>query len=169
MKSLAVILIFTLSTCVNAFSQEAENTWFDFWVGKWDVTWTESEGKTGRGTNTILKILDNAVIEENFKIEEGSSKGYLGKSLSVYNPKKKTWHQGYADNQGAYFSLKGERLGEKRIFKTDLIVSGEKQIIQRMVFYDIQKDSFMWDWESTEDGGESWKLNWRISYKRTTD
>ena len=76
------------------------------------------------------------------------------------------WHQGYADNQGAYFNLTGERQGDKRIFKTDMLKKGDNQFIQRMVFYDIKENSLLWDWESSQDGGKTWTLNWRISYKR---
>lgn len=150
---------------VNCQAQD-EQTWFDFWLGDWEVTWDEQEGKVGRGKNHVMKILDNSVIQENFKAEEGASKGYLGTSISVYNSKSKTWHQGYADNQGAYFNFIGERLADKRIFKTQPELRGDKVIIQRMVFYDITNASFKWDWESSEDGGETWKLNWRIRYNR---
>jgi hypothetical protein len=165
MKNVFTILL-SCALVTSSFSQENENTWFDFWVGAWDATWEEANGKTGKGTNVIQKTLDNTVLQENFKVIEGSSKGYLGTSLSVYNPKKKTWHQGYADNQGAYFNFIGERQGDKRIFKTEMVVAGEKQIIQRMVFYDIKEKTMTWDWESSEDGGRTWKLNWRISYTR---
>jgi len=166
MKSALLILGLTTLLFTPTIAQEDDKTWFDFWVGKWDVSWTESDGKIGRGTNTITKTLDNAVIQENFKVEEGTSKGYLGTSISVYNPQKKTWHQGYADNQGSYFNLIGERQGDKRIFKTEMITKGEKQIYQRMVFYDITENTMVWDWESTQDGGKTWTLNWRINYKR---
>jgi hypothetical protein len=162
-----LLLIATLVfTSMPGFSQEDDKTMFDFWVGKWEVTWDEGDGKTGKGTNTITKILDNTVIQENFKTDEGSSKGYLGTSISVYNLKKQTWYQGYADNQGAFFSLTGERSGDKRVFKTEALVQNGKTVIQRMVFYEIKPDSFIWDWESTTDGGTTWSLNWRISYKR---
>lgn len=166
MKKITFACVLTVFAISHTVAQDQENTWFDFWVGKWEATWTESDGKIGRGTNTITKILDNTVIQENFRIDEGASKGYLGTSISVYNPQKKTWHQGYADNQGAYFNLVGEREGNKRIFKTDVEVKDNKRIFQRMVFYEITGNSMQWDWESTEDGGNTWKLNWRISYKR---
>ena len=167
MKKILSAYVLTIVASSHTVAQD-ENTWFDFWVGKWEATWTESDGKTGKGTNNIVKILDNTVIQENFKIEEGISKGYQGTSISVYNPQKKTWHQGYADNQGAYFNLIGEREGTKRIFKTEMVKQGEKQIVLRMVFYDIKEHSMVWDWESSEDGGKTWKLNWRINYKRIT-
>ena len=166
MKIAFVIFLFVTSIFTRSFSQDDERAWFDFWVGQWDVTWTEADGKIGKGTNTVLKTLDNSVIQENFRVDQGESKGYQGTSLSVYNPKKKTWHQGYADNQGAYFNFIGERQGEKRMFKTDVVTKGDKHFIQRMVFYDIKANSLTWDWESSEDGGKTWKLNWRINYQR---
>lgn len=144
--------------------QETQNQWFDFWVGKWEVTW--KEGKTGKGTNTDVKILDNTIIQENFKIDKGLLKGYMGTSISVLNPTTNTWHQGYADNQGAYFNFVGERQGYRKIFKTESVNKDGKVSIQRMVFYDISENAFTWDWELSTDGGFSWKLNWRIFYKR---
>ena len=41
-----------------------------------------------------------------------------------------------------------------------------KTIIQRMVFYNITSTSIVWDWESSSDNGEHWKLLWRINYKK---
>ncbi|HMG90901.1 MAG TPA: hypothetical protein VK589_12625 [Chryseolinea sp.] len=166
MKSTVLILLITTLFYSPIVAQEDDKTWFDFWVGKWEGSWTESDGKIGRGTNTITRTLDNTVIQENFKVDEGTSKGYLGTSISVYNPQKKTWHQGYADNQGSYFNLIGERQGDRRIFRTEMIQRGEKRIFQRMVFYDITENTMVWDWESTQDGGKTWTLNWRINYKR---
>jgi hypothetical protein len=45
-------------------------------------------------------------------------------------------------------------------------MSDGKEIVQRMVFKEIKNDSFTWDWEKTEDGGKTWKLEWRINYKK---
>jgi hypothetical protein len=165
MKITAIVLLILFSAGKSR-SQEPPKTWFDFWVGEWNVTWQESDGKIGEGKNTITKILDDAVIQENFRAEVGSLRGYKGTSISVYNSKKNSWHQGYADNQGAYFNFLGDREGEKRIFKTEAVRKDDKLLIQRMVFYDIRENSFTWDWESSEDGGKTWKLNWRINYKR---
>jgi len=40
--------------------------------------------------------------------------------------------------------------------------------MQKMTFKNIGRDAFMWDWEGTNDGGKTWKLLWRIDYKRKT-
>jgi hypothetical protein len=166
MRTILAICMLAMISFKGHCQTEDPTTWFDFWVGKWDVTWTEAGGKTGKGINTVTRILDDKVINENFVTTEGSSKGYRGTSISVYNPVRKQWHQGYADNQGAYFNLIGENLGDKKIFKTELVEKDGKKLIQRMVFYNITKDSFLWDWEKSEDGGKTWTLSWRINYVR---
>ena len=165
MKNLVIALIIA-GSAPTASAQEEISSWYDFWVGKWQVSWDEPEGKKGVGINHVVKILDDKVIQENFSTLEGAGKGYLGTSLSVYNPRTQQWHQGYADNQGTYFNFTGEKDGNRFIFKTPPISRDGKEIIQRMVFYDITQNALMWDWESTSDGGKTWTLNWRISYKR---
>ncbi|HBX66639.1 MAG TPA: hypothetical protein DEG32_10960, partial [Balneolaceae bacterium] len=93
--------------------------------------------------------------------------GYKGRSLSVYNPQRQSWHQAWVDNQGGYIDLKGSVDGEKRIFQTAERAGPQGgTIINRMVFHNIKKDSFTWDWESSQDGGETWSVNWKIQYIR---
>ena len=160
------IFVFMTSQTIPAQSESAK--WFDFWVGKWNVSWDEGGGKRGSGTNTITKILDGAVIQEDFVVTEGLQKGFKGMSHSVYGATSKQWHQAWVDNQGGYYNLVGERNEDVRIFKTLPRVSEGKEIVQRMVFKDIKVDSFVWDWEKSEDGGKTWKLEWRINYKKAS-
>ena len=110
-------------------------------------------------------MLGGTVIEENFVISGGAQAGFLGKSISVLDVNG-NWHQAWTDNQGGYFDFIGEVIGKKKIFKTKQVERDGKKIIQRMVFYNIKEDSFMWDWEGTQDGGENWNLLWRINYTR---
>ncbi len=158
-----ILLLFALST--NAQSKIlADSTLFDFWVGEWNLEWTNADGSKSSGTNKIEKTLDGKVIQENFR----DPKGFKGTSISVYNTRQKTWHQAWADNGGSYYDFEGAIEGEKRIFKTkEKEVNGNK-IIQRMVFYNIKHDSLLWDWELTKDGGKTWALQWRIFYNRKT-
>lgn len=165
MRILLVLLIL-ISPAIKAQSLKLQDsTLFDFWVGTWDLTWTNSKGQIERGTNHIEKILDGQVIQENFSFSDGTFKGT---SISVYNSAKKTWHQAWADTQGSYFDFEGDVEGEKRIFKTRVKEQGGQKIIQRMVFYEIKSDSLTWDWEMSKDGGVTWQLQWRINYVRRT-
>ncbi len=172
MKVLITIpLIFMiLSVSVNAQNRIdvlKPEQYFDFWVGEWELSWTDNEGNPGKGTNHIEKILDGKVIQEHFESIEGKLEGYKGTSISVYNPQRESWHQAWADNQGGYIDMKGSIDGNKRIFQTGARPGPQGgSIISRMVFYEITENSFTWDWESSTDEGKTWTLNWRINYER---
>ncbi|WP_424963456.1 hypothetical protein [Ekhidna sp.] len=165
----ATLLVTVLITSFGIMAQqppkpsEEDLSKMDFWVGKWNLTW---DG--GKGTNLIEKKLDGRVIQENFEATEGNYKGYLGMSISTFNPADGKWHQAWADNQGGYIDLIGIMDGETRIFQTTNFRKQPdgKESVSRMRFYNITEDAFTWDWEATTDGGETWNLNWRINYKR---
>lgn len=140
--------------------------YFDFWLGSWELSWEDADGTIGQGTNHIEKVLDDKVIKENFEAHSGAYKGFIGKSYSVYNSDTDEWKQTWVDNEGGYLDFTGEFDGDKRIFKRKGVNPQGKKILQRMVFYDITSNSMTWDWEISEDNGETWQLRWRIFYER---
>lgn len=142
--------------------------YFDFWLGEWELTWEDTDGTEGRGTNHIERVLGGKVIKENFEAHSGAYKGFKGKSYSVYNSRTGEWKQTWVDNSGGYLDFTGELDGEKRIFKRKGLSPQGKEILQRMVFYNISKNSLTWDWEISEDNGETWELRWQINYERDT-
>lgn len=167
MKRTLILILFTASVARGQDLPDSVTQYFDFWVGKWEATWDEGDGKTGKGINHITKTLDDKVIQENFQILEGQSKGFRGTSISVYQARFKKWKQAWADNQGGYYDFTGKFEGDKRIFQTGIFDTKDgKKFTQRMVFYNITSGAMTWDWESSNDGGETWTLNWRIRYSR---
>jgi hypothetical protein len=136
---------------------------FDFWVGHWELTWIDAKGNSSKGYNNIVKILDDKVLQENF-VDKVSK--YKGMSLSVFNPKTKVWHQAWTDNFGGYYNFIGDIVDGNPVFKTDITEKDGKKIQQRMVFKNRKKDTFIWIWEGTQDGGKTWYLIWKINYKR---
>ena len=160
--------LFTLLFLIVLYPAQAQLSadTFDFWVGSWDLTWTNAQGQTETGKNEIVRILDGKVIQENFEAGPGSLQGYKGTSISVFNPQNGTWYQTWMDNQGGNINLTGEVIEGKKIFKTAEVVRNGQKAMSRMVFYDFTADSFTWEWEATTDGGKTWKLNWRINYQR---
>ena len=139
---------------------------FDFWVGDWNVTWKNADGSVGKAHNHVSRILDGHVIEEQFEQDPADPAPLLrGRSLSVRDPAG-IWHQAWADNHGGFFALAASVDGDKRLFATPLTTVGDQVKGQRMVFRDITPDAFTWDWEGTTDGGKTWKLLWRLDYKR---
>ncbi len=164
------LLIILCALCFTTIASAQVDTteWFDFWVGNWEASWDEGDGKKGKGVNRIEKTLDGTVIQENFEILEGQNKGFKGTSISVYQARFKRWKQAWADNQGGYYDFTGSKDGEERTFQTAIFKTQDgRAITQRMVFKKITSNSMTWDWEASQDGGESWTLNWRIFYTKS--
>lgn len=165
--------VFSLSALLSAGSPglmaqagcDADTCMLDFWVGKWNASWDDGNGVTGTGTNEIYKFLDGKVVFENFRGLTGKNSGYEGKSWSVYT-RAGTWKQTWVDNSSGYLDFTGHREGDRVIFSRKGVIPDGREILQRMVFYDITKDSFMWDWETSADQGKNWNLRWRITYTR---
>ena len=162
-----MVFIFLLLAANRNFSQNTgaikpcsttEASQFDFWLGNWDLTWND----TSHGTNTILKIMDGCTINENFN---SPSANYKGSSWSVYNPQSKKWQQTWVDNQGGYISLSGKFENNRMTLLTESQKSPTgKEIMYRMVYYNITPGKFDWKWESTTDSGATWKTIWLIHY-----
>ncbi len=135
----------------------------DFWLGEWDAPgkmrqgsgdeWTDTQA-----TNTITKVLGDKVIQESFKMG-----AFEGHSHSVYDAKRKVWQQTWTDSSGGYLLFEGGKQGDKFVLNQTNTAPGVKM---RMVFHDIKKDSFVWDWMSSSDDGKTWRIQWTINYKR---
>lgn len=161
---LPVVLLFTgfLSNAQNkqkpCISPEASQ--FDFWVGNWDLY----SADTLTGTNTIFKLMDGCALQENF---ESKKTGYSGKSWSMYNPLLKLWQQTWIDNQGGFIYLTGKFENGSLTLTTEprKLPNGKEQVYH-MVYHNIARDSFDWDWESKTDNAVTWVNGWHIHYKR---
>ena len=129
---------------------------FDLWLGEWAVTW----GEDGKGTNHILRIMDDKIIQENF-----SAPDLKGMSVSVYDPERGLWCQTWVDNNGTYLDFTGKFEDGKMILIRDAIVRGEV-CKQRMVWHNIEAGQFDWNLERSDDDGNTWRVLWQIKYKR---
>lgn len=70
------------------------------------------------------------------------------------------------DNGGGYLDFTGEFEGNKRMFIRKGISPQGNSVMQRMIFFDIESNSFTWDWQISKNDGETWQLRWRINYQR---
>ena len=139
--------------------EQEEARQFDFWLGDWNLTW-ENDGK---GTNRITKKLDGCVIHENFDGTPAISLKSI--SVSTFDVQSGQWKQTWVDNWGGYLDLVGGMVDGKMILARDTIIEG-KPVKQRMVFYNIAEDELDWNWERSDDNGETWKVLWKIHYER---
>lgn len=132
---------------------------FDFWVGDWNLTW----GDSGTGTNSIKKIMDGCVIQENFN---GTPSIQLkGMSVSTYSKRLGKWQQTWVDNSGGYLDFVGEFKDGKMILSRKFEKDGN-EIMQRMVWFNISENEFDWNWERSTDKEQNWDVLWSIHYKR---
>ena len=129
---------------------------FNFWLGEWEATW----GDDGKGTNHVERILDGKVVHEDFHAPD-----LHGISVSSYDPERKLWCQTWVDNTGTYLDFTGNFENGRMILVRDAIVRGEK-CKQRMVWYDIEVNHFHWNWERSDDDGQTWRTLWQIHYQR---
>jgi len=86
---------------------------FDFWIGAWEVT--NPDGSKA-GKNRIKKVQDKCVLQENWT---SATLGYTGTSNNFYNLKTKQWEQIWIDNQGGSLHMKGNKVGNQMILRTD--------------------------------------------------
>ena len=171
MKFNPVLILLISCLSLQCFAQKPvknlePSEYYDFWLGEWELTWQDPDGETQRGRNVITRILNGKVIKEDFEALTGAMAGYKGKSYSVYIPEISEWKQTWVDSDGDYLDFLGSIEGEKRIFSRSTKNSEGKTVLQRMVFYDIKKSSFMWNWEQSKNNGKSWDILWKITYRR---
>lgn len=137
---------------------------FEFWVGEWELTWPgEKPGEIGHGTNSIKRILDGCVVQENFSGADSMS--LRGTSVSTFDIRSGRWKQTWVDNEGGYLDFVGEFRNGQMILQRETVRDGVK-ILQRMVWKNISANEMDWSWEDSHDGGKTWRVNWPIHYKR---
>ena len=56
----------------------------------------------------------------------------------------------------------------KMVLSRDAVLGNGKPGLQRMTFYNIAREQFDWDWQTSEDSGKTWTVRWRIHYQRKT-
>ncbi len=142
-----------------------ESHQFDFWVGDWNLSWPNPQGKGElHGHNRIDREFDGCVIHESFS--DLATRPFKGMSVSMYNPQMKKWQQTWVDNQASYLDFTGEFKDGQMILSRSGIGKQGQPVMQRMVFKNIKPDSFDWSWEGSKDGGKTWQVMWPIHYTR---
>lgn len=133
---------------------------FDFWEGEWE---TFNPDGTLAGTNSIDKIQGNCILRENWT---SATAGYTGTSYNFYNYQKKQWEQIWVDNQGQSLHLKGNRIDNQMIMKTDVMKDRKGNDIYNKVTWTKNEDGTVRQlWETSPDQ-KSWTIVFDGLYKR---
>jgi hypothetical protein len=123
---------------------------FDFWLGSWSVT--RPDGKTA-GTNRITRILGGCALREQWRGAGGSS----GTSLNVYDADAKLWRQTWVDDRGGVLLLTGGLRNGRMVLEGDTPAPGGKTVRQRITWTPMPDGRVRQFWDSSSDGGKTWK------------
>ena len=128
-----------------------EHRQFDFWVGEWDVT--NPEGKTV-GHNRISLVLGGCALRE----EWTSARGNTGTSLNAWDGEARLWRQTWVDDGGDVLLLAGGLQGGKMVLEGETAEAGGKKTRQRITWTPLSGGSVRQLWDSSADGGRTWKV-----------
>ncbi|WP_299119012.1 hypothetical protein [uncultured Winogradskyella sp.] len=134
---IVIALIFSISVISqtqNCNCCTEKHSEFDFWIGTWEVT---NKDGSKAGKNVIKKDQDNCVLQENWT---STTPGYTGTSNNFYNLKTKQWEQIWIDNQGATLHMKGNKVGNQMILRTDDETNAEGKIFHHRITWTANDD-----------------------------
>lgn len=168
------VLLATASIDARAQEQTAapcsgpEYRQLDFWVGDWDAEWDNADGSIGAGRNRISRDeFGDCVIYERFSTDQFSPNGYRGMSVSMFHAPVGQWRQTWVDDQGGYFALVGGPVeGEPYSFEVVNTRITETAPHLRMIWQDVEENSFVWRWQIRRSEDEEWTDQWYIRYTR---
>lgn len=145
----------------------AEFRQLDFWVGDWDLSWTNADGSIGTGRNQISRDeYGDCVIYERFSSEQAQ-----GMSVSTYFAPAGLWRQTWVDNTGGYFALTGGAVNDNNVaFELRNTRLSDEELQLRMIWENVTGDSLTWRWQSlapeADPDSAEWVDRWVIHYQR---
>ena len=99
--------------------------------------------------------------------DEHDPREFDGKvTVERFDAEADLWRQTWVDDNGSYFALTGGTDGDTFALAMSTMRGGVP-IELRMVFCEIEADSFRWLWERSRDDGATWDPAWEIAYART--
>jgi hypothetical protein len=150
---------------------------FDFEIGNWktqlsrlvhpltgSTTWTEMEG-----TSVVRKVWNGRANLVELDVD-GPAGHIDGLSLRIYNPQSRQWSLNFANSNDGILSQPtiGEfKNGRGEFFDQELF--NGKSILVRNVWSDITSNSCRFVQAFSDDGGQTWEVNWIAIDTRVKD
>lgn len=134
---------------------------FDFWEGSWTVYNTKGNVI---GTNKLVKMQSNCVMQENWVSKSGPSRGT---SYNYYNKIDDTWNQVWVDNSGFSLVLKGKLIDGKMVLKSDLITSEKGNYYNQITWSKNDDNSVTQLWQYVNEKDEIISEVFRGIYKKS--
>lgn len=149
---------------------------FDFEIGTWrshlsrlvhplsgSTTWAEYEG-----TTVVRKVWDGQANLVEFEAD-GPAGHIEALSLRLYNPQTHQWSLNFANSKSGVLSeptIGGFKNGRGEFVDQESF--NGKAILVRFVISDITPNSCRFEQAFSEDGGQTWEVNWIATDTRTS-
>lgn len=158
-------IVFGLSLSHGQNSQKApcdtdKHNEFNFWVGDWNVY--DTKGNL-IGTNKILKMHSNCVMQENWESKASPNKGT---SYNYVNLADNTWNQLWVDNSGYSLELKGNLENGSMILKSKLQKGPNGEFYNRVTWTPNKDGSVTQLWEVLSKENKVMQEAFRGIYKK---
>jgi len=124
-----------------------EQRLFDFWIGDWDAFDAGTKNKVAR--TRVNLILNGCVLEEQYE-DPG---GLKGRSFTIYDAARRTWHQSWVTNRGTLLVIEGTLEGGAMVLSgrnstSGALVRGTWKAVEGGV-----RETAL----TSEDNGATWK------------
>ncbi|PWF54806.1 hypothetical protein C7C56_005095 [Massilia glaciei] len=154
---------------------------FDFLLGHWHVDNLRLRKRLQNNTDwesfeaTQHNVaLPGAIGNLDDYIAESWRPGFVGMSLRLFNPQTALWSIYWLDNVNAGLNPAGVLLPPVvgrfshgvGVFECDDELDG-RPIRMRYTWSDITPDSARWEQAISPDRGDTWEMNWRMTFRRT--
>jgi hypothetical protein len=141
---------------------------FDFEIGTWKThlarlqhpltgsrTWIEYEG-----TSVVRKVWNGRANLVELEVD-GPAGHIEGLSLRLYNPQSRQWSLNFSNSRGGTLSPPtiGEFKNGRGEFYAQETLDG-RAILVRFVISNITPDSCRFEQAFSDDGGQTWEVNW---------
>jgi hypothetical protein len=136
-----------------------EHRQFDFWIGEWSVT---SPAGKAAGRNRITPILGGCALRE----EWTGASGTHGTSLNAWDATSKKWRQTWVDDSGMVLLLSGGVQSGSMVLQGDVPGDAGRPARQRITWTPRPDGAVRQHWESSADGGRTWKTEFDGTYRK---
>jgi len=163
-----VLLLGTLATASPSLPGRDGSRDFDFEIGTWKThlrrlqhpltgssTWVEYEG------NSVVRKVWNGGANLVELDVNGPAGRIEGLSLRLYNPEARQWSLNFSNRRGGTLSPPtiGEfKNGRGEFYAQDTL--GNRALLVRFVISDITPNSCRFEQAFSDDGGQTWEVNW---------
>jgi hypothetical protein len=133
---------------------------FDFWIGDWDVRGSKGELM---GTNKVQPVVEGCAIHEAW-----AAQGEVGESFSIFDPTTGKWHQTWVDNKSHLWMIDGGMVNGSMVMTRTTAAQNDPTVtvLHRWTWTPSDRDHVRQLYETSRDGGKTWKVLFDGRYVR---